>query len=91
MAYTFPDFAVVVCADRTCSKIIVSILSKESAVALDILTYEEWLEDAHMLKYHLLFIRINGTWLYAKDASTKESIKKEIQSMLDQQRTIGRN
>ena len=83
MAYAFPDFVIVVCADRSCAELIVDILNKETAVALNILTYEEWLEDAYMLKYNLLYMRKDGTWVYAKDAIEKGKIKEEIEYILD--------
>jgi hypothetical protein len=85
MAYAFPDFVVVVHADQSNYKAIVDILNKNRAVALNMLTYAEWLEDAYMLKYNLLFVRSDGTWLYAKEAIAKGRIKKEIESILDRQ------
>ena len=85
MTYSFPDFVVVVCADNSCYKDVAGILNKQSAVALNILTYEEWMTDGHILPYNLLLIRADCSWLYAKDNKSKGHIRKEIESALDRQ------
>jgi hypothetical protein len=82
MSHGYPDFVVVVCGDMSCAKGVVEILSKYNAVALNILSYEEWIEDAFMLKYNLLLIRTDDTWLYAKTRVEKSRIKMEIEDIL---------
>ena len=82
MSHGYPEFVVVVCRDLSCAEDVVRILANYNAVALNILSYEEWIRDAYMLKYDLLLIRTDKTWLYAKTTIEKSQVKKEIEDVL---------
>ena len=86
MNHPIPDFALVVCAPCSDSGNYVSILNQQGAIALDILTYDEFIEDAYKLKYSVLFLRKDGTWLYVKDKIAKDLLREEIQCILDKAR-----
>ena len=81
MAHYFPDFVVVIHPGDAYPDAILNALRVNKAIALDVMTYIEWLSREPAVEHNLLCILENGELLYAQNAAEKAAIRSKIISL----------
>ena len=81
MHHQLPTFVVVIHPPRVSSDTILYALQKTRTVAVNSMTYSEWLTSDTILENNLLYLRENGELLYPKSAAEIADIRKEVEAL----------
>jgi len=81
MQHYLPNFVVVVHPAMASSDAILFALQATRTVAVNSMTYSEWLACDTILENNLLYLRENGELLYPKSAAEVDDIRKEVESL----------